>query len=250
MKGRRYVPLASDPNCEAARQRRQRMRSISQAVSNARKKHVTVGRRKQWTCNVCAHEVKVKASSMRALTLGRYGHIKRVHPKLPLDRFTDIRAYIPEVPTLLDTPRLAWMCAWCHQFLPKLETRYALSKSARAHLKRCEHAPKAATLMHNLRQILVGEGLTIPARNADVCQLFGRKIQLETYRPSAGELRALTSEQDRSASPQVRRALASRECVMHSGHPPVSRKRNGSPDRHRPSPAPSTVPRPAGSALH
>ncbi|CAE7261621.1 pol [Symbiodinium necroappetens] len=210
-------------SCQLAKQRSQRMKGVSLAVSKARQKHCTVGRRKQWTCNVC--DVVIKAGSMRQLSIGRYGHIKRVHPRVPLDRFTDVRSYIPVTPTVLDVDQPAWMCAWCHTFLPRLDTPYALNKSAKAHLKRCVLAPGGATLSQNLREILTAEGIEPPARAADLCQTFGRKIDLEQYRPAAKELKELTAERQRDTSLPVRRALASRSCVMGGSQQVQCKKR-------------------------
>ena len=121
------------------------------------------------------------------------------------------------------------MCGYCHAFLPRLPSQYALSKSAKAHLSQCAHAPAKVTLMQNMRQIMTSEGLRAPTANADVCQSFGRKISLEHFRPSAKELKELTAKQAQSSSPRICRPSASRNCAMHGSQTAQGAKRRGPP---------------------
>ena len=94
-----------------------RMSQLSKAVANARVRKHMVNEKKQWQCNLCSNTVK--AASMRELSISRYGHIKRVHPSVPLDRFTDLRSYLGVVSTELDVPNPAWMRGYCHAFCCK-----------------------------------------------------------------------------------------------------------------------------------
>ncbi|CAE7662478.1 infB [Symbiodinium sp. CCMP2592] len=206
------------------------MRKVARAVAKARVRKHTVGRKKQWQCNVCS--LTLRENTMRALSVARFGHIKRVHPKVPLDRFTDLRSFIGVTSTVFDTPSPAWMCGYCHAFLPRMQSKYAQSKSAKHHLSQCPHAPAKVTLMQNMRQILAAEGLPVPKGNANVCQAFGRKIDLQTFRPSPKELEGLQAAQARSSSPVIRRHKASSSCVFQGGPPCTCKKRSGSKPAH------------------